>query len=392
MSSPGLDLPDATANVDALDVDVVVVGAGLMGSATAWELSRRGRSVALVEALAVGHDRGSSHGASRIFRRAYADPMYVAMTGRAGERWRELELDSGSPLLTRTGGLDHGRRRDPALLEQRLTGAGVACELLTAAQAGARWPGLRFDGPVLHHPEAGVVDAAAAVAAMVERARARGAHVLAGTQVRSAEVLASHAGGAGRVRVRTDGTTLTADTVVVAAGAWLPDLAGHLGVRLDLPALRVTQQQVFHFASREPGTTWPVFVHKDEMSTYGLPSDRDAGPGSVKVAQHDGGALTSAAARDGVVDPAARARIVEHVGRWLPGLDPQPVAETTCLYTSTPDEDFVLDRVGPVVVASPCSGHGAKFAPLVGQLAADLATGVATANPRFALGARLVPA
>ena len=260
------------------DVDVVVVGAGLMGSATAWDLSRRGRSVALVEAFEIGHDRGSSHGSSRIFRRAYGDPTYVAMTGRARELWRELELDGGAALLTTTGGLDHGRRRDPAGLAQRLAEAGVPRELLDARAAGARWPQLRFEGPVLFHPEAGVVDADAAVAAATRKAVARGTTLLTGTRVLSVEVV-DHA-GAERVRVHTDGPTLVADTVVVAAGAWLAHLADRVGVRVDLPDLRVTQQQVFHFSQRSPAVDLPIFVHKHDLDTFGLPSGRtpDRGP------------------------------------------------------------------------------------------------------------------
>jgi monomeric sarcosine oxidase len=359
-------------------VDVVVVGAGLMGAATAWELTRRGRSVAVVEAFEAGHTRGSSHGSSRIFRRAYPDPLYVRMTGRARELWRELELDTGSSLRTETGGLDHGRQRDPAALAAALGAEGVRCEVLTAAVAAGRWPQMRFDGPVLYHPEAGVVDADATVAACLRAAVARGARVHAGTTVLGVEQ------DGGRARVRTTGPEFVADSVVVAAGAWLPGL----DVGVSLPPLRVTQQQVFHFRQRDPAERWPVFVHKHDLQTFGLPSGSDGGPWpAMKVAQHDGGTPTTADGRTGVVDPAARERIVSHVERWLPGLDPTPVAEATCLYTTTPDEDFVLDRVGPVVVVSPCSGHGAKFTPLIGSLAADLALGLAEAHPRFALRA-----
>jgi hypothetical protein len=153
-----------------------------------------------------------------------------------------------------------------------------------------------------------------------------------------------------------------------------------------MPKLTVSQQQVFHFRQRDPDEQWPVFVHKHDLQTFGLPSGRDGGSApAIKLGQHDGGTPTTALERSGVVDPAARVRMVEHVERWLPGLDPAPVGEVTCLYTSTPNEDFVLDRVGPVVVASPCSGHGAKFAPLIGVLAADLALGVGQPHPRFAL-------
>ena len=223
----------------------------------------------------------------------------------------------------------------------------------------------------------------------MRQAGARDASILTDTRVLSVEVI--HQRGAERVRVETDGGSLIADTVVIAAGGWLPHLAERVGVRLDLPALRVTQQQVFHFTQRDPAAQWPVFVHKHKLAVFGLPSGRDAGPGAMKVAQHDGGAVTTAQDRSGVVDPAGRECIIDYVTTWLPGLNQQPVAETTCLYTITPNEDFILDRVGPVVVVSPCSGHGAKFAPLIGDLAAELAVGESKPQPRFALRAHLVP-
>jgi monomeric sarcosine oxidase len=366
--------------VTAAGIDVVVVGAGLMGAATAWELTRRGRSVALVEAYEIGHAHGSSHGSSRIFRRAYPDPLYVGMTGRAREAWRELELDTGTALLTQTGGLDHGRHRDPEAMAAALQAEGVPCEVLTPGAASERWPQMRFAGPVLYHPEAGVVDADATVAACVAAAVDRGAQVFTGTTVEGA------AQRDGRVEVRTSGPTLTADRLVVAAGAWLPHLAGALGVPLPLPELTVSQQQVFHFRQRDAAERWPIFVHKHDLNTFGLPSGTDGGGlPAIKLGEHDGGTRTTALARSGVVDPSARARMIAHVGRWLPGLDPEPVGQVTCLYTTTPDDDFVLDRVGPVVVASPCSGHGAKFAPLIGAMAADLALGVGEPEPRFRL-------
>ena len=366
-------------------VQVAVVGAGLMGAATAWELTRRGVSVALVERFVPGHRHGSSHGTERIVRRAYADPFYVRLTGRAMEAWAQAESDTGTTLVRRTGGVDTGAGRDPVALARLLTAEGVPCELLTAAVAQERWPGMRFDWPVLFHPEAGVVDADAAVAAWVRRVGERGGQVLTGTEVRAVEPVVL-AGGADGALVHTDGPTVAADTVVVAAGPWLPELAPALGVPFDLPPLRVTQQQVFHFRHRDATATWPTFVHKAELQVYGLPSGADGGPRpAFKVAQHDGGTPTTASTRDGVVDPASRERIVEFVSARLPGLHPDPVAEATCLYTITPDDDFVLDRVGPLVLASPCSGHGAKFAPLVGAMAADLALGTAEAPPRFAL-------
>ncbi|XUL85542.1 FAD-dependent oxidoreductase [Streptomyces galilaeus] len=356
---------------------IAVVGAGLMGAATAWQLARRGHEVTLIEAYDIGHKHGSSHGSSRIFRRAYADPLYVGLTGKAYEEWRELEHDSSTPLLRTTGGLDLGEGRDPEGLAGALGAAGVPYELLGPEAAAERWPQIRFTGPALYHPDAGVIDADEAVAVCVRRAIEQGADAWIGVRVTGIDVRE-------KVCLRTDaGRELTADTVVVAAGAWLPELQ----LPLTLPPLRVTQQQVFHFRQREPSDAWPVLVFKDEaMQTYGLPSGGDGGPrAAMKVAEHDRGTPTTATTRTGVVDPASRARVGDFVRDRLPGLDPVPVAETTCLYTTTPDEDFVLDRHGSLVIASPCSGHGAKFAPLIGAMAADLATGRAEPHPRFSL-------
>ncbi|WP_436758828.1 FAD-dependent oxidoreductase [Streptosporangium sp. V21-05] len=379
---------------DRIETEVAVIGAGLMGSATAWELARRGHAVTLIEAYDVGHRRGSSHGTSRIYRRAYADPEYVRLTGLSGELWRELENDTGTSLLRVTGGLDLGAERDPEGLARLLAEAGVPHELLSPGAAAERWPFMRFEGPVLHHPEAGTADADATVAAAVTRAAELGAQVITGVRFTGAEPLPD-----GRVRLRTEGPEVTAGvrprtegpevtaaTVVVAAGPWLPELAGLLGVPVELPPLRVTQQQVFHFLSHDPEARWPVFVHTDGPQIYGLPSGGDGGSlPAVKVAQHDAGRPVTATTRDGVVDPASRDVVTSHVRKWLPGLDPAPLTEASCLYTITPDEDFVLDRVGPFVIASPCSGHGAKFAPLIGRMTADLALGHTAPHPRFAL-------
>jgi sarcosine oxidase len=369
---------------------IAVIGAGLMGAATTWRLARDGHETTLIEAIPIGHKHGSSHGTSRIYRRAYADPLYTHLAGQARELWHELEDDTGAHLLRLTGALDFGARRDPQSIAAHLAEAGVPHELMTASQASERWPQFRFtgatgpDGLVLHHPDAGTVDPDATIAAATRRAAELGTRVLSGVRATGADVLPQ-----GGVVIRTDDPEvpeIRADAVVVAAGPWLPELAGNLGVPLPLPPLRVTQQQVFHFPQRDPAAHWPVFVHTARLAIFGLPSGADGGPApAVKVAQHDDGTPTTAATRTGVVDPASRDVVTAWVARSLPGLDPTPVAEASCLYTFTPDEDFVLDRVGPVVIASPCSGHGAKFTPLIGRIAADLALGRTEPHPRFAL-------
>jgi monomeric sarcosine oxidase len=397
--------------------DLIVVGAGLAGSAAAWTASSRGVSVVVLEAFGVGHRRGSSHGSARIFRRAYPDPLYVQLTGRAEPLWRQLEAESGEALLRLTGGLDFGPLRDPATLHEVLTSCGVPADLLSPAEAAERWPGISFGapaprsaaaaevtaGPVMFHADAGVLDPDRAMAAMLRLAASRGADVRFDTPVTH---LQATPGGEGAI-AHTDSGTFAAPVVVVAAGGWLPPLLGDL---VRLPPLAVTQQQAFHLAPRAgpgvaafsatPGAAvaspygsapWPIFIYRDEADHfYGLPAGRDGEvPGAVKLGEHHVGVVTTASGRDGIVDPVGRDRATAFAARRLPGLDPEPVGEISCLYTTTASEDFILDRQGPFVIASPCSGHGAKFAPLLGEILADLAAGKPSPSPRFTLAAHL---
>jgi sarcosine oxidase len=377
--------------VPAERADVVVIGAGLAGAATAWALARRGRPPLVLDAFGPGHRRGSSHGSSRIFRRAYPDPFYVGLTGRAGELWRALEEESGTALLRVTGGLDHGRARDPERLHAVLSACGAASKLLAPEEAAERWPGFAFRGPVLFHPQAGVIDPDLAIGQMRRLATARGAEFCYGSPV-----VAIETSGPGAV-VHTGSRSVRAGAVVAAAGPWLEPL---IGGHVPLPPLTVTQQQAFHFGAasgpagggapeRPDGQDRPVFVYQDEISVYGLPAGRDGGPGTMKVAEHDNGTVTTAGTRDAVVSAASRERVAAFVRSHLPGLDPRPVSDLSCLYTSTASEDFILDRHGPFVICSACSGHGAKFAPLTGEFAAGLACGAPAPDARFTLGRHL---
>jgi sarcosine oxidase len=373
--------------------DLVIVGAGLAGAAAAWAASARGLDVVLLEAFAPGHRNGSSHGSARIFRRAYPDPLYVRLTGSAGELWRQLEDQAGEKLLTLTGGLDFGATRDPRRLHDVLTSCGVPAELLEPGAAAERWPYFNFAGAgqVMYHADSGVLDPHSAMAAMLRLAAANGADIRFGTPVTR---LAPAPAGDGAT-AHTDRGNFAAPVIAVAAGAWIAPLLD--GV-VDLPPLTVTQQQVFHFAplpaqeNTVQANPWPIFVHKNGTDDcYGLPGGRDGEvPGAIKIGEHAGFRATTAADRDFVVDPAARARITEFIGKRIPGLNTVPVNEVTCLYTWTANEDFVLDRRGPFVVASPCSGHGAKFAPLLGEIIVDLAAGKPARDPRFTLAAHAV--
>ena len=374
--------------------DYVVVGAGLAGAATAWQLAARGHQVTILERnVPAGHD-ASSHGSARIFRYAYPDPFYTRAVQESKGLWDALALNSGSELITPAGAADFGSERHPRLLAGVLAGAGIAHELLTPAEASARWPQIAFDTEVLWHPDAGVIDAETAVNAMVEQAVRHGARLLTGWQLQGLEKTAAG------YRLRSvAGETFDAGNVVISAGGWLPGLLGELslpsGFLAGLPEITVRQEQAFHFRYKDydggaaagsvPGASWPTFIHKRaDIQVYGLPGGRDADFAGQKVAEYNGGRfLPSAAAQTGEVDPANRSRVVDYVRRFLPGLDPAPYAETTCLFTNTPNEDFIIDRVRNLTILSPCSGHGAKFAPLIGRWAADLATGAGNVPLRF---------
>lgn len=366
--------------------DYVVVGAGLAGAATAWQLASRGHQVTILERSTPAAHDGSSHGSARIFRYAYPDPFYTRAVMRSKALWDGLAAASGKELITPFGAVDYGSERNPRLLASVLSDEGVEHELLASFEARQRWPQITFDTEVLWHPGAGVIDAETAVNTMVDLAVEHGARLLTGLELDRVE-----RAGSGYRLTSAAGDTLDAGNVVVSAGGWLPRLLGRLslpgGFLAGLPKITVRQEQAFHFRYREPehAGAWPTFIHKTApIQVYGLPGGRDAGFAGQKVAEYNGGKpIPSAAGQTGQVDPANRAWVAEYVRSFLPGLEPEPYAETTCLFTNTPNEDFLIDRVDNITILSPCSGHGAKFAPLIGQWAADLATGAGRVPARF---------
>jgi sarcosine oxidase len=355
------------------DVDVIVVGGGAMGSAAAWQLAKRGVDVGLLEQYEPGHTKGASHGTSRIFRLSYADPVYIRLAQRALRQWRELEAETGTELLTITGGVDHGGHPDLGALADALGAAGVERTWLDPDEAAERWPGMRFDQRVLFHPDSGRLHADNAVAALQAAAVKHGAVVRHRATVESIDVA-----GDETVFVHTRDATYRARRVVVATNAWAPKLVGG---QVPLPPLRITQEQPAHFATRSAATAWPSFVHQFSDGSagaeafhgtvYGLDS---AGAG-VKVGFHGGGQIVDPDHRDFLPDPGQLASLRDYVCQWLPGLDADDFVPISCTYTTTPDSNFVLDSHGPLVIATGFSGHGFKFTPAIGTVLADLAVG-----------------
>ncbi|GAB3182618.1 N-methyl-L-tryptophan oxidase [Nesterenkonia halophila] len=359
--------------------DFVVIGAGLAGAATAWRLAAQDHDVTVLERGTPADERGSSHGSARIFRYAYPDALYTDLVVQSRTGWDELEEIAGEQLIRPCGAVDHGAMRGPQRLAGFLEQAGVEHELLSVEAAHDRWPMFSFESEVLWHPDAGVIDAERSVRAMLSQAIDQGAALFTDWPVARIE-----RSGAGYRLTSAEGAVVEAGGVIVCAGGWLPGLLERLplpsGFLPSFPALEVRQEQAYHFPYRSDVARpedWPTFIHKSAtIQSYGLPGGRDAGFTGQKLAEFNGGkVIPSAEDQDGAMDEANRRRVVDFVQRTLPGLDPEPYAETTCLFTNAPDEDFILDSVDGLTVVSPCSGHGAKFAPLIGELAAGLATG-----------------
>ncbi len=340
--------------------DVVVVGAGMAGAATTWALARRGRSVLLVDRFARGHDRGSSHGAERIFRFGYTDPAYVTLAQESLAGWYLLQAGATEPLLEKNGVVDHGDDGELVAVEAACTAVGVRTEMLTPREAAARWPGLRFDGPVLHQPDGGQVHAARTLNACWDQA------VDAGAEIRSeAPVGAIRRTGSG-VEVTVGGDVVTARVAVVAAAGWSGDLLEpEVAARL-VPPLTVTAETVAFFQpTRGP---WPSFIQRGHPLAYGLGTP----DGLVKAGLHGIGPVIDPDDRPSQV-PGALEAVEAYARDWLPGVEPAAVRSTVCLYASSATDDFVLDRDGPIVVGVGFGGHGFKFTPAIGERLADLA-------------------
>jgi len=354
--------------------DVVVVGLGAMGSAALHRLARRGIRAVGIERLVPGHDRGSSHGESRIIRLGYFEhPSYVPLLRRAYELWRKLEAASGAKLLHITGiaeiGPPGGEVVSGTLAAARLHG--LPHEVMDAAETKRRFPAFKIpaDYAGVFQPDGGFIAVEAAMAAMLAQAPAAGAEIRTSTSVLS---VAPHGQG---VRIRTNLGDIDARSAIVAAGPWVKQLLS------DLPApLRVTRQVMAWFAPLDPTPfadgRFPVFLLESRHGIhYGFPPFTR---GAIKVAKHHHSDETAdPGSYDRTVSLTDETLIRAALSDHIPAANGTLVSAQTCLYTVTPDRDFIIDRLPDapnIIVASPCSGHGFKFAPVIGEILADLAT------------------
>lgn len=364
------------------EANVIVVGLGGMGSAAAYHLAERGQRVIGIEQFHPAHEWGSSHGRSRITRQAYAEnPAYVPLVRRAYELWRQIERDSGRGLLTVTGGVMLGAPDSSLISGARLSAErwDLPHDVLEPADVRRRFPTLTpGEGDLaVYEPEAGFVRPEVSVLAHSELAERAEAELRYGERVERWETTAD------AVHVSTEYGTYTADRLVLCAGPWSPRLLADLGLPL------VVERQVMHWfeprdeISRFHPDTHPVYMWEADAQSlfYGFPAQD--GERSLKVAFYHRPGVTTPEDIDRSVDAAEVEDIAAYLAGRVPSVAGRHVRSQTCMYTVTPDHDFVVGThpaYHRVIVAAGFSGHGFKFVPVIGEVLADLAVNGSTAH------------
>ncbi len=355
------------------DFDYIVLGLGGFGSAAACWLSRRvGADVLGLEQFEIGHVRGESQDHSRIIRLSYHTPGYVELAKHAYRAWAEVERDAGEQLVLKTGGLDFGPRDSAIPLSNytdSMDAAGVPYERLDAREIMRRWPEFSLTDDIhgVFQAESGIAMAARGNAAHLRLAREHGATIRDHASfegIRSVD---------GEIEVTAGGTAYRCRRLVITAGAWSNHALAPLGTSLPLT---VTKEQVTYFATTHQAAfapdRFPIWIWMDDPCFYGFPTFGEAGP---KAGQDAGGLEVTADTRTYDVDQAALQRVVDFLDRYIPKALGPIIYTKTCLYTLTPDRDFVIDTVPghPEATIAIGGGHGFKFASLVGRILSELA-------------------
>jgi len=352
--------------------DVIVIGLGAMGSATVYQLSRRGRRVLGLEQYDIPHSRGSSHGFSRVIRLAYYEhPAYVPLLFRAYELWRELETLSGVPLLHITGSIDAGTSESQIFLgsQQACHVHGIAHEVLTSNELSHRFPAYRLPPEIMavFQPEGGFLAPELCIVSHIRLAQANGAEIRAREQVLDWSPVGN------RVRVRTDREVYEANRLVITAGAWAAKLVPSIAM------LATPERQVLAwFQPSHPDlfapSKFPVFnLVVEEGRYYGLPIF-DV-PGFKVGKYHHLSEAIDPDNPDFECRPADEKLLRDFVVRYFPDAAGPTMGLRACMFTNSPDKRFILDlhpEFPQVAIASPCSGHGFKFSCVVGEIMADL--------------------
>src|SRR5215207_9809143 len=356
--------------------DVIVVGAGVVGSSAAYQAAKAGYRVLLLEQFEFNHQMGSSYGAGRIVRYAYDHPPYVQLAKSAFPAWREIEAEAGETLVTITGGINFGLADDQSLRDtiDSLQIAGIPFEMLSVQEQQKRFPQFHIsdDMQIVYQADSGIVRASKAVLTLERLAEQHGATLKDHSPVID---ISMHSDS---VKVQTPDAAYSAAKLILVPGAWGKKIIGMVGIDLPLTPVHA-QEQYFAAEPAADYTTdrFPVFIaHMSRefgVWPYGLPSIDGSG---LKVGMHGGPAIPDVDMMDREPLQGATDTARAFMSRHIPGGNRDLLFARTCLYTMTPDEHFVLDThpaYPHVAFSASCSGHGFKFGPVLGEILVQLA-------------------
>lgn len=362
--------------------DAIVLGVGGIGSAAMFHLARRGLRVLGVEQLAPGHDSGSSHGETRAIRKAYFEhPDYVPLLHRAYDNWDELQSLLGSQLLHRVGLLEVGPPESVLIsgIRRAAEQYQLPLEELSRSQVRSRFRGFEVptNSVAMFEPDGGYLLVEACVQAHVQLAQRAGAELLCGTQVTGWESRSTE------IVVYCREQTFTAERLIITAGAWSAKLLNELGIRLRVLRKHLHWFATSHAAAYAVDAGSPVFFYDTPQGFYyGFPSLDQR---SLKIAEHSGGeTIEEPDQLDRSPDPQETARVVDFLRRHLTLLTHTEARHSVCMYTMSPDENFIVDQhphEPRITLAAGLSGHGFKFASVLGEVLADLACSGSTRWP-----------
>lgn len=362
--------------------DAIVMGVGAMGSATLYALAQRGYNICGIEQFGIAHDRGSSHGETRLIRKAYFEhPDYISLLHRAYEEWEQLEKENSQKLFVKNGLLLAGKHSSRVIkgLRACYSQYDLPHEILSTEEASRRWPVINLpDGlEIYYDPVAGYLHVEECIRQFCRLATNGGADLFSNEKVIRWQADSNHS-----VSVTTDKQTLSADRLIITCGAWAVDLLQSLTLELQ-----IWHKVLYWFTSQDlaafhPHTFPGFFIETDDKGYYGFPAVSDSG---VKIGEHYGKTILPHPDKlEREVTNGGTSSISDFVGRTFPKLQSNPHKTVACMYTMSTDENFIIDQHPKhknVIFATGFSGHGFKFAPVIGNILADLAMDGTTGYP-----------
>jgi sarcosine oxidase len=355
------------------DFDVIVIGAGAADASATYQLSKRGLRVLTLEQFAIGHDRGSKHGHSRIFRFAYDQVIYARMAMWALELWRDLGRDAVTQLYWPTGMLDFGGNDAPKInrievVMREINSPFEILDLLAMNSRFLQWRP-RDDWKIIFLEFAGIVSPILTLEVLIRLAREHGAKVMQNTPVLEVDLSDPK-----NPSVKTEHSVFTAEKLVITAGAWLPKLVPGLERRFKVQDNLTAFFRPRYLEAFDP-EKFPVFIQRDDEQVYGFPN---FGLSGVKVAFHATGEIVDPDVRTVIQDDPRVAGLHKWLETYIPDAAGMFMQSNECMYSNTSNDDFVIDfhpASSNTVIASPCSGHGFKFTPILGEILADMVQG-----------------